>query len=592
MINEINDSSNLPDEFFKKVFALMPKPVLIFDELTLAIIDVNDAALSLYGYSRAEMLCLSVLDISIEAEATRQAVKQTVSREIHEISLRYHKKKDGTVFPVEVIPTSIAHCGRNVLCGVIKDISERIKMEDALRESERKYVTLLSNLPGIAYRCRNDNTKTIEFMSEGCYGLTGYSVGDFISNNKSLSSIIYNEDRERVLQQIRAAVSEKRLYEMVYRIITASGEIKYVWEQGTGIFDHNGELLFLEGFITNVTEQKKIEFELQRENLRLRTSVQRSSRFGDIIGQSPAMLEVYDTILKASMSDVNVILYGESGTGKELAARAIHELSDRKDRPFITVNCGAIPQDLIESEFFGHRKGAFTGASGDKMGYLDCADGGTLFLDEIGEISQNMQVKLLRALDEGGYTPVGGRETKRPDFRIISATNKDLKRLIKQGGFREDFFYRIHVLSINMPPLRRRTGDVQLLAQHFVQLFSNGIPCSIPSHVLNAIENYSWPGNVRELKNVIQRFIALKHETTDKGIISLLEISNGPDDKDIEVEGPLRNDLELNEVLEQFEREYIQQILEKQRWHQGNAAGILGIHQKTLARKMRRYGIA
>lgn len=417
---ETNVSLNLPGEHFQKVFSLMPKPVLIFDELSLSIIDVNDAALNLYGYTCEEMLRLTMLDISVEPEATRQAVKQTVSREIHDIPLRYHKKKDGTVFPVEVIPTAIAYSDRHVLCGVIKDISERVRMEEDLRESERKYATLLSNLPGIAYRCKNDIDKTVEFISEGCYDLTGYTP----ERLTGLNTIIHIEDRDRVGQLLREAVADKRLYEIVYQIITASGDIKYVWEQGTGIYDNKGVPHFLEGFITNVTEQKKIECDLQRENLRLRTSVQRSSRFGDIIGQSPVMQDVYDTILKASMSDVNVILYGESGTGKELAARAIHELSDRKDKPFITVNCGAIPGDLIESEFFGHRKGAFTGACADKMGYLDCADGGTLFLDEIGDISQDMQVKLLRALDEGGFIPVGGRETKRPDFRIISATHK------------------------------------------------------------------------------------------------------------------------------------------------------------------------
>lgn len=570
----------------------MPTPVLIFDEQTLTIIDANDSALNLYGYTRTEMLRLSILDISIEKEETKQTISQTIANELQYIPIRYHKRKDGTVVPVEVIPTAVIHNGRNVLCGVIKDISKRIRMEEALRDSERKYATLVSNLPGMAYRCQNDIHRTVEFISEGCHNLTGYPIEAFIDNHPTFLSIMHTDDRDRVSQLIRDAVAEKRLYEIVYRIITASGEIKYVWEQGTGVYDSSGALLHLEGFVTNVTEQKKNEFELQKENRRLRSSVQKSSQFGDIIGQSVAMQEVYDAILKASMSDVSVILYGESGTGKELAARAIHELSDRKDKPFITVNCGAIPHDLIESEFFGHKKGAFTGACSDKIGYLDCADGGTLFLDEIGEISQSMQVKLLRALDAGGYTPVGGGNTRKcPDFRIISATNKDLKRLIKQGNIREDFFYRIHVFPINMPPLRKRRGDIQLLAHHFVQHFSNGMLCSIPSNVLTAIGNYSWPGNVRELKNVIQRFLALKHETADKGLISLLEISNDQDSADNEGAFPLKQHQELTMVLAKFEREYIQQMLETQRWRLGNTADILGIHPKTLARKMKRYGI-
>jgi len=591
MTNTEHDSI-LPDVFFRQLFSLIPKPVLIFDEVTTEIIDANDTALRLYGYTREEIRRLTALDISIEPEKTRNAIQQTVAGEISEIPFRYHKKKDGTIFPVEVIPTAIPHEGRNVLCGVIKDISERVKLEEALRESERKYATLLSNLPGIAYRCHNDLTQSLDFISEGCFDLTGYPVDMFTKQGRTLSEFIHVEDRATVYQEIRDSVVEKRSYKIVYRLINAFSETKYVLDQGRGVYDKDGNLLFLEGFITNVTEQKNSEFELQKENFRLKSSVQKSSRFGDIIGQSPAMLDIYDAILKASMSDANVILYGESGTGKELAARAIHDLSDRKDKPFISVNCGAIPHDLIESEFFGHKKGAFTGAFADKMGYLDCADGGTLFLDEIGDISQNIQVKLLRAIDEGGFNPVGGKDVKHPDFRIISATNKDLRQLIKQGTFREDFFYRIHILSIHMPPLRKRLRDIPLLAHFFVQLFSHGEPCSIPSHVLKAMENYSWPGNVRELKNVIQRFVALKNQTPDRNLLPLLELSEDPDIPVHVAQPEQAQGQELYDIKEQVERDHIQQTLEKERWHKGNSARILGIHPKTLARKMKRYGLS
>ncbi len=455
-VSESLRSPTLPEDFFRRWFSSLPKPVMIFEEKSMAVIDVNDAALKLYGYSREEMLNLTALDISIEGDATRRCFRQTVAGDLDEIPFRYHKKKDGTVFPVEVIPTAIPYQNRTIVCGLVKDISERMKMED----------------------------------------------------------------------------------------------------------------------------------------IRFRSSILKTSRFGDIIGQSQAMLDVYATLLKASMSDVSVILYGESGTGKELAARAIHDLSDRKDKPFITVNCGAIPQDLIESEFFGHRKGAFTGAFADKMGYLDCADGGTLFLDEIGDISQNMQVKLLRALDEGGYTPIGGKDIKRPDLRIISATNKDLRQKIRQGLFREDFFYRIHILSIQMPPLRKREGDVGLLARHFLHHFTHGDSIAIPAHVLKAMETHSWPGNVRELKNVVQRFVALANKTPEGQMIPLLELSDNTD-SGVSESSPLPQKTQaLNGVLEQHEMDHIRQVLEKEHWHQGNAAGVLGIHPKTLARKMRRFGLA
>lgn len=582
-------------EFYFKLFSLLPTPVLVFEEQDLKIIDANDTALNFYGYTRDEILRLNMLDISVETEETKRAVKQTVGGALSHIPIRYHRKKNGSIVAVEVVPTLVKYENRNVLCGVIRDISNRLHMEESLRNSERKYATLLSNLPGMAYRCMNDKHRTMEFISEGCFDLTGFSPAVFLNNNmKSYNVIVYPEDQDRVLRTIQEAIKKKQSYEMIYRIITSTGHTKYVWEQGVGIYDDNGTLLFLEGFITNVTEQKRYEFELKKENLCLRTTVRRSNRFGDIIGNSKVMLDVYDHLLKASMSDVNVILYGESGTGKELAARAIHELSERKNQPFITVNCGAIPHDLIESEFFGYKKGAFTNAVIDKMGFLDCAEGGTLFLDEVGEISQSMQVKLLRALDDGGYTPVGGTTTKYPDVRVISATNKNLKTLLTQGGIREDFFYRIHVLSVKMPPLRERHGDIQLLANHFVQHYSNGTVYSLPLSVLNILANHHWQGNVRELKNTIMRFLALKSETLDEkhNITSVLELNTTLEAATDNWPLQLKHHLDLSEAVEKYEKAYIQKVLESQRWHRGKAADILGIHQKTLSRKIKKHELA
>ena len=200
---------------------------------------------------------------------------------------------------------------------------------------------------------------------------------------------------------------------------------------------------------------------------RLRSSQHNRDRFGNIIGKSPAIQRVYELILNAAATDANVILYGESGTGKELVAHAIHEMSSRKSGSFVPVNCGAIPETLMESEFFGHRKGAFTGAIIDKHGFLDLADGGTLFLDELGEIGQSMQVKLLRAIDGGGFTPIGGSQVKTPDLRIIAATNRDVAEQVRKGVIREDFFYRIHVIPIQLPALRERKEDIPLPGRAF-----------------------------------------------------------------------------------------------------------------------------
>jgi transcriptional regulator with PAS, ATPase and Fis domain len=223
------------------------------------------------------------------------------------------------------------------------------------------------------------------------------------------------------------------------------------------------------------------------------------------------MQAVYDLILKASASNASVIIFGESGSGKELVARAIHQLSDRRTGNFVAVNCGAIPKDLMEREFFGHLKGAFTGANADKGGFLDSADGGTLFLDEIGEIKQEIQVKLLRVLDGVGYTPLGGIKLKKSNFRVIAATNRDLVKLVKGGRMREDFFYRIRILPIQLPPLRERKEDIPLLIDHFLAVLAKGKqgPMHLPVRVREAMETYNWPGNVRELQNVLHTYITL-----------------------------------------------------------------------------------
>ena len=223
------------------------------------------------------------------------------------------------------------------------------------------------------------------------------------------------------------------------------------------------------------------------------------------------MQRVYGLIVDAAAADANVILYGESGTGKELVAHAIHELSSRRWGSFVPVNCGAIPETLMESEFFGHRKGAFTGAVIDKHGFLDLANGGTLFLDELGEIGQGMQVKLLRAIDGGGFTPIGGAQLRTPELRIIAATNRDVAEQVREGLIREDFFYRIHVIPIHLPPLRERKEDIPLIVEHFVEKLGKGkgLPPLTPQ-IMEALKSHDWSGNVRELQNTVYRYLTLK----------------------------------------------------------------------------------
>jgi transcriptional regulator with PAS, ATPase and Fis domain len=240
----------------------------------------------------------------------------------------------------------------------------------------------------------------------------------------------------------------------------------------------------------------------------------------------------------------------------------------------------------VESEFFGYRKGAFTGAQADKPGYLDTADGGTLFLDEVGELDLNMQVKLLRILEGGGYKPVGSQKTRHPDVRIIAATNRDLEKMVKAGTIREDFYYRIHIIPIRLPPLRERKDDISLLIHHFLQKYSEGreIP-SIPENVMKTMQAYDWPGNIRELQNTIHRYLTLKK-------LDFMGISQAPvQEMSPEVIFAGGADTRLSSIMEMFEKQYIEQTLQKLNWHRSNAATALGINRRTLFRKIKAYGI-
>jgi DNA-binding NtrC family response regulator len=336
------------------------------------------------------------------------------------------------------------------------------------------------------------------------------------------------------------------------------------------------------------------EIQLREENARLRYSMKGAIRFGDIIGRSRPMQEVYESILQASESDANVIVYGESGTGKELVAHTIHELSRRGGGPFVTVHCGAIPDSLMESEFFGYKKGAFTGADVDKPGYLAAADGGTLFLDEVGELDPNMQVKLLRAVEGAGYTPVGGSEVHRSDIRIIAATNRDLKRSVQDGTLRKDFFYRIHVIPVHLPKLKDRAEDIPLLVHHFLQIYGSGenkrVP-TLPPAMMETMSAYEWPGNVRELQNAIQRFVTL-------GKLDLAPMARDAEVADPAPSASLQPLLDghpseepLQDAVRRFEKAYIERLLQAHRWHRSKVAEILGIDRRTLFRKMKSLGL-
>jgi two-component system response regulator PilR (NtrC family) len=334
---------------------------------------------------------------------------------------------------------------------------------------------------------------------------------------------------------------------------------------------------------------------LIKENIRLRQAVEDRYKFWNLIGKSPKMQRVYELVEKVSQTKANVLITGESGTGKELVAKAVHFNSARKDRSFVTLNCGAIPENLLESELFGHMKGSFTGAIANKRGLLEMAEGGTIFMDEIGELPLPLQVKLLRVIQEREFKRVGGIEDIKVDVRIISASNQDLQLKVAHGSFREDLFYRLNVIQIKIPPLRERKEDIPLLVNHFVRKYSADTGKEIEGISPEALElllGYNFAGNVRELENMIERSITL--ETTpmiaDRHIRSYLNermISKGiPPTLEIPEEG-----MDLNKVVEDLEKAFILKALEQTDGVKKKAAEILGMNFRAMRYKLAKYDL-
>lgn len=326
---------------------------------------------------------------------------------------------------------------------------------------------------------------------------------------------------------------------------------------------------------------------LQRQNKTLSLELKKNWAKNEIVGKSPAIQEIFQMIEQVASAQSNILITGESGTGKEVVAKSIHTQSHRSKKPFIAINCTAIPENLLESELFGHAKGAFTGAHERKKGLFEEAEGGTLFLDEIGDLDMSLQAKLLRVLQERKIKPVGDNQMKDIDVRIIAATHKDLKKAIKEGNFREDLFFRLSVIPIVVPPLRHRQEDIPLLAQHFLNKYSvlnNKLVTGFSTEALHKLINMPWPGNVRELENLIERLVVL----TKNSAIQAYEIPNGEEKGHEAFYGEATQD---SPSLEALEKRYIQAILEKTGGRKEKAAHILGINRRTLYRKLKDYNL-
>jgi two-component system nitrogen regulation response regulator NtrX len=368
-----------------------------------------------------------------------------------------------------------------------------------------------------------------------------------------------------------------------------------------GAFDFVEKPLSLERILVLLQNASNVQ-DLARENTALRKQVQKNRI---LVGESAPLKAIQGLIKRVAPTTGSVLITGENGTGKELVAHSLHALSPRYNKPFVEVNCAAIPEELIESELFGHEKGAFTGATQLRRGKFDLAHGGTLFLDEIGDMSLKTQAKILRILQEQKFERVGGAQTISVDVRIVAATNKDLKTEISKGSFREDLYYRLNVIPFVVPPLRDRSGDISLLTAHFLKDFaaSHGRPpLQLSKEALEVLTLYTWPGNVRELRNLIERIVILTPESEENQVVSAATLLNHLNDESLSTrfasttsnasgDASGSSAKNLKDARTEFEKDFIIQTLEQNEWNVSKTAQILGIERSHLHRKIKSYGI-
>lgn len=560
--------------------------IIIEDDTTISF--ANSGFEKLSGYSKAEMegrmkwpviIADPVeLEMMLRYHRKRRQRNEDVPIEYEFKLIDKHGKTKNVFLRVDMIT------GTNRSVASLIDITSFKKAERSFRESESKLSGVLEAFEGIIYACSREYR--LAYMNKTLKNLTGRDGTGRVCHQE-----IYG------LRQPCGWCAHDRVFngETVKIEFQNPKNGRWCYAVNTPIFADDHSVSRKQTVIIDIHERKMTEDAireqeryLKKENVRLRATIRDRYKFGGIVGKSTAMQKVYELILRAAATDANVIVYGESGTGKELVAKAIHDMSDRAKRAFVPVNCGAVPRHLIESEFFGYKKGAFTGANTDKPGYLEHAEKGSLFLDELGEIQSDMQVKLLRVLEGGGYTPVGSVEVRKPDIRIIAATNRNMRNLLEKGQMREDFFYRVHIIPIPLPPLRERKEDIPLLVEHFLKKHqTNRNTAPLTGKMMDALLGYDWPGNVRELENSIQRLVNLGHLDFLETPIKRTAGATAP-----ETAGNLSFDaLPLREAVMGFEKQYISRLLDQNQWNRTRVAGQLGIERKTLYLKMKHLGL-
>jgi PAS domain S-box-containing protein len=455
------------------------------------------------------------------------------------------------------------------------------RSEQHLRESEKSVRLIVDGIAGLVAIMNPEgevefvNNQTLEYFGKTLEGLKGWTT----------SESVHPDDLPQAVVAWRRSVETGDPYDVDHRLRRADGVYRWFHSRGLSLRDAKGRIIRWYILLTDIDERRRAEEKLRNENVALREEIVKASMFEEIVGTSPPLQRVLSRISKVAPTDSSVLITGETGTGKELVARAIHRRSRRSARAFVTVNCAAIPRDLIASELFGHEKGAFTGATQRRLGRFELAERGTIFLDEIGELPAETQIALLRVLQEHEFERIGGTASIGTDVRVIAATNRDLEATIAAGTFRSDLFYRLNVFPIEIPPLRERREDIPLLVGYFIERYARKAGKNfqaVNKKSLALLQSYPWPGNIRELQNVIERSVIVceaENFLVDESWLSRQPHATGP-----------KSQLELSQKLASQEKEMIEAVLSESGgrvFGPSGAAAKLGMPRSTLESKIR-----
>ncbi|NIN73086.1 MAG: PAS domain S-box protein [Gemmatimonadetes bacterium] len=549
------------------------------------VLDVNQRACDSLGYTRAELIGMGVAEFADRTPDQVGELLEQIGPDEELATEGRHVRKDGSSFPVEVRIGVLDEGGQRAWIAVARDITERKQVEEALRASEERFAAIFrSAMDAIVIV---DSELRISMLNQAAERVFKCTAAEILG--RSFREFLCADSRAALDQCVRSVQRAESRYCYLWApeglsAVRADGERVPV--EATVSLVEVGEQRLYAIILRDINDRMRSEAELQRlheEMVYLQQELETTHGYGEIVGTAPPMKSVYEAIEKVAATDSTVLITGETGTGKELVARAIHAASPRKDKVLVRVNCAALPAGLIESELFGHEKGAFTGATSRKIGRFELAHGGTIFLDEIGDIPLDLQNKLLRVLQEGEFERLGDSQTRKVDVRVIAATNRELSDAIDEGLFRSDLFYRLNVFPIGVPALRERKKDIPLLVKHLVMKYSVKLGKnieSIPQAAMNALMAYDWPGNVRELENVIERAVILTTGT---------ELELGDWLSGSATAGPSRI-----RTLEEVERDHINRVLEATGWRvrgDAGAAAFLGLKPTTLEARMKKLGI-